>query len=105
MGGDVRGRFEAKVDRCGDHHLWLGTAKADGTGVFELEGRPVLASEVNAAPLPARRQDCDSRERLRRSRAHARPTRDRSGLRGGGGHFDPPAGGHREVGVGDHVAW
>jgi hypothetical protein len=25
-------RFEAKVDRTGEHHLWLGSKKADGTG-------------------------------------------------------------------------
>ena len=41
-----RRRFEAKVDRSGDHHVWLGAAKADGTGVFKVDGRPTNARRV-----------------------------------------------------------
>lgn len=42
----ARRRFEAKVDRTGEHHLWLGASKADGTGMFKLDGRPVSARRV-----------------------------------------------------------
>jgi len=32
-------RFEAKVDRSGEHHVWTGARKADGTGLVKVEGR------------------------------------------------------------------
>ncbi|MDP9420724.1 MAG: hypothetical protein M3P53_11365 [Actinomycetota bacterium] len=36
-------RFDAKVDRSGEHHLWRGSHKADGTGTFKLAGKVVTA--------------------------------------------------------------
>lgn len=36
-------RFEAKVDRSGDHHLWTGAKKADGTGLVRVKGRLITA--------------------------------------------------------------
>jgi hypothetical protein len=50
-------RFEAKVDRSGEHHLWLGAKKADGSGVLKVEGRMATAHrvawELAKGPLPA----------------------------------------------------
>jgi site-specific recombinase XerD len=49
-------RFEAKVDRSGAHHDWLGARKADGTGLLKVEGRMVTAHrvawELKNGPLP-----------------------------------------------------
>ena len=42
----VRRRFEAKVDRSGDHHLWQGASKPDGTGIVKVDGRLQLARRV-----------------------------------------------------------
>lgn len=36
-------RFEAKVDRTGAHHLWLGAKKADGTGQVRVDGQLLTA--------------------------------------------------------------
>jgi HNH endonuclease len=50
-------RFEAKVDRSGDHHVWTGSTKADGTGKLKVEGRTVTAQrvawELANGPVPA----------------------------------------------------
>ena len=46
MNDRVRRRFEAKVDRSGSHHVWLGAAKADGTGMVKIGGRVVNARRV-----------------------------------------------------------
>jgi hypothetical protein len=53
-------RFEAKVDRSGEHHLWLGAHKPDGSGIFKAGADvPVLARKVawelvhgHAPPVP-----------------------------------------------------
>lgn len=42
----LRDRFEAKVDRSGDHHLWTGSKRADGTGHLKVDGRPVTARRI-----------------------------------------------------------
>jgi hypothetical protein len=39
-------RFEAKDDRSGDHHIWLGSKKADGTGKVKVDGTTVTAHRV-----------------------------------------------------------
>jgi hypothetical protein len=39
-------RFEAKVDRSGEHHVWLGSKKADGTGTFKVDGKVVTAQRM-----------------------------------------------------------
>lgn len=39
-------RFEAKVDRSGEHHLWTGSKKADGTGKLKVDGSTVTAHRV-----------------------------------------------------------
>lgn len=50
-------RFEAKVDRSGDHHLWMGSRKADGSGKLKVDGRSVtarrIAWEIAHGPIPA----------------------------------------------------
>jgi hypothetical protein len=33
-------RFEAKVDRSGEHHLWTGARYADGSGLMQANGKP-----------------------------------------------------------------
>jgi hypothetical protein len=38
-------RFEAKVDRSGEHHLWTGAKKADGTVDAITGDRPAEALE------------------------------------------------------------
>jgi integrase len=49
-------RFEAKVDRTGDHHVWTGSKRSDGTGHIKVDGRPVVARrvawELTHGPLP-----------------------------------------------------
>lgn len=49
-------RFEAKVDRTGDHHLWMGSRKADGTGTVKVGGRVMNARrrswELAHGPVP-----------------------------------------------------
>jgi integrase len=39
-------RFEAKVDRVGEHHLWTGSKKSDGSGKLKVGGRSVTARRV-----------------------------------------------------------
>lgn len=39
-------RFEAKVDRTGEHHLWLGAKKTDGTGQLKVGGKVATAHRV-----------------------------------------------------------
>lgn len=57
MDSELAARFEAKVDRSGEHHLWLGAHKPDGSGTFKAGGdSPVLARrvawELANGPLP-----------------------------------------------------
>jgi hypothetical protein len=48
--------FEEPVDRSGEHHLWLGAKKADGTGQVRIGGKlttaPRAAWEWAHGPLP-----------------------------------------------------
>lgn len=50
-------RFEAKVDRSGEHHLWTGAKKKDGTGLMKVGGKLVTARRVAwdlaHGPLPS----------------------------------------------------
>jgi integrase len=39
-------RFEAKVDRSGEHHLWTGARLADGSGQLKVDGRVTTARRV-----------------------------------------------------------
>jgi hypothetical protein len=39
-------RFEAKVDRFGEHHLWTGSKKTNGSGKLKVGGRSVTARRV-----------------------------------------------------------
>jgi hypothetical protein len=39
-------RFEAKVDRSGEHHLWTGSKVASGIGKLKVHGRSVTAQRV-----------------------------------------------------------
>jgi hypothetical protein len=39
-------RFEAKVDRFGEHHVWTGSKKTDGSGKIRVGGRSVTARRV-----------------------------------------------------------
>ena len=60
-------RFEAKVDRSGEHHLWTGAKKADGTGVMKVAGKVVTAHRVawelaHGAPAPGARVKACSAE-------------------------------------------
>lgn len=43
---DLRDRFEVKVDRSGEHHLWLGAKTATGTGALKVDGKTVTAQRV-----------------------------------------------------------
>ncbi len=49
-------RFEAKVDRSGEHHVWTGSKKADGTGKLKIGGStetaPRAAWELAHGSLP-----------------------------------------------------
>ena len=51
-------RFEAKVDRSGEHHRWTGRTwcKADGSGLIKANGKPTtvrrVAWELAHGPLP-----------------------------------------------------
>jgi integrase len=52
----LRDRFEAKVDRSGEHHLWTGSKKAEGAGKLKVDGKAVTAQrvawELVHGPLP-----------------------------------------------------
>jgi hypothetical protein len=54
----VEERFDANVDRRGDHHLWLGACDGDGTPQIRVDGRLTtarrLAWELARGPLPPR---------------------------------------------------
>jgi integrase len=91
-------RFEAKVDRSGDHHIWLGSKTADGIGKLKVEGKMVsahrVAWELEHGPPPEgsavrtcpETRPCVRVEHLalvRRRSAATRPARQRS-PRGGG---------------------
>jgi hypothetical protein len=39
-------RFEAKVDRSGDHHFWLGAKRLDGAGKLTVDGKAITAQRV-----------------------------------------------------------
>jgi integrase len=39
-------RFEAKVDRFGEHHVWTGSKKTDGSGKLKVGGRSVTARRI-----------------------------------------------------------
>lgn len=39
-------RLESKVNRSGEHHLWLGATKANGAGVLKVDGSLVTAQRV-----------------------------------------------------------
>lgn len=39
-------RFEAKVDRSGDHHLWRGATQAEGVGQLRVDGKLTTARRV-----------------------------------------------------------
>jgi HNH endonuclease len=41
----LRDRFEAKVDRSAEHHLWTGS-KADGTGKMKVDSKAVTAPRI-----------------------------------------------------------
>ena len=98
-------RFEAKVDRSAEHHLWTGSKKADGTGKMKVDSKAVTAqriawelvhgqlppgTEVLACPedracvriehLSLRRPPSGRRGRPRRSRSRGAARRSRSGL-------------------------
>jgi hypothetical protein len=40
-------RFEAKVDRSGEHHLCTGSSTSDGTGGLKVDGKTVTARRVS----------------------------------------------------------
>lgn len=47
MARSLAERFEEKVDRTGEHHLWLGAASlARGTGRLKVAGRDMTAHRV-----------------------------------------------------------
>src|SRR4051812_12566172 len=49
-------RLDSKVDRTGEHHVWTGAKKRDGTGQVRVNGKLMtaqrLAWEVANGPLP-----------------------------------------------------
>jgi hypothetical protein len=53
---DVATRFEAKVDRSGEHHVWTGWRLPDGSGQLRVNGKVTTAScaarELARGPLP-----------------------------------------------------
>jgi hypothetical protein len=54
--GSINERFEANVDRTGEHHLWCGYVAPDGTAQIRINGRLTtarrLAWELAHGPLP-----------------------------------------------------
>ncbi len=39
-------RFEAKVGRSGEHHLWTGARHSDGSGLMKANGKPTTARRI-----------------------------------------------------------
>ena len=90
-------RFDAKVDRSGVHHIWLGSKRADGTGKLKVDGSTVSAArvawELANGPLPAgaevrscpERTDCVRADHLGLRRGVSRPKRARRRAAKGGG--------------------
>jgi integrase len=56
MARTIAERFEAKVDRTGEHHVWTGAKARDGTGQVRANGKLMTASrlawELAHGPLP-----------------------------------------------------
>jgi hypothetical protein len=50
-------RFEAKVDRSGEHHLWTGGRYANGSGLMKANGKPTTARRI-AWELANGTRDC-----------------------------------------------
>jgi hypothetical protein len=48
----LRDRFEAKVDRSAEHHLWTGSKKADGTGKMKVDSKAVTAHRLGTCARP-----------------------------------------------------
>jgi hypothetical protein len=42
----LRNRFEAKVDRSGEHHVWTGSRTSDGAGKLKVDDQTVSARRV-----------------------------------------------------------
>ncbi|MGH9249610.1 MAG: HNH endonuclease, partial [Acidimicrobiales bacterium] len=95
-------RFEAKVDRSGEHHLWTGSKKADGTRQAEGRRQAVTAQRVAwqlaHGPVPPgtevmacpETKACVRIEHLslRRTTSRARGAPCRSRSRGGGSRVE-----------------
>ena len=51
-----RARFEARVDRCGVHHIWLGARSPGGGGQVRVDGKLLTAAraawEIENGPVP-----------------------------------------------------
>ncbi|HUP71669.1 MAG TPA: hypothetical protein VM282_01355 [Acidimicrobiales bacterium] len=51
-----RRRFEARVDRTGPHHMWLGATSRDGSGQIRVDGKLITACraawELDNGPVP-----------------------------------------------------
>jgi hypothetical protein len=87
-------RFERKVDRSGEHHLWLGTRDAEGAGQIRVEGKLRTARSVawelvhGSLPQGARVRGCPDESACVRTshlsllQSNGRPRR--RGLRGNG---------------------
>jgi hypothetical protein len=56
----LEARFDAKVDRSGEHHLWTGAHDADGIGQIRVDGKLTTARrvawELAHGPLPPNRR-------------------------------------------------
>lgn len=52
----LKDRFEAKLDRSGEHRVWLGAKRPDGTGKVTVAGESVTAQrvawELARSPVP-----------------------------------------------------
>src|ERR687898_999621 len=99
--------FEDQVDRSGEHHLWLGARKADGTGLVRTGGKLYTARQIAweraRGPVPEGWQvkrcsvaGCVRVDHLRLTPARRPPgTKRRSdrGIKGGGGKTEVRPGG------------
>lgn len=91
----LEARFDAKVDRSGKHHLWMGAHDADGIGQIRVDGKLTTARRVawelahGPLPLNSRLSGCPDEPRCVRV-AHlslsgrASRTARRRAPRGGG---------------------